>query len=80
MELSDQPDSSCVAATQISRIHLDDINQKIARLEALKEELEHMIAACSGDTVANCRLIETLADHSHEHCLRRDHVNTISES
>ena len=75
LDLSDQPDSSCAVATQISQKHLDDINQKIVRLSALKEELEHMIAACSGGKVANCHLIETLADHSHDHCLKHNHLD-----
>ena len=77
LNLSDQPDSSCVSATQISQKHLDDINQKIDRLSALKEELEHMIAACSGGKVAQCHLIETLADHSHEHCLGQNHTGAL---
>jgi hypothetical protein len=32
---------------------------------ALKAELERMIVQCPGDRVADCRIIETLADQSH---------------
>ena len=61
LELKDQPDRSCDTVTEITR------------LNALKAELEHMIAACDGGTIAECRLVETLADHSHAHCLQERH-------
>ncbi|MFV2031271.1 MAG: helix-turn-helix domain-containing protein [Gammaproteobacteria bacterium] len=73
LELTDQPESSCDTATHISKKHLEEVNQKIAQLTALKAELEHMITACSGGNVGQCRLIETLADRSHEHCISVSH-------
>jgi len=71
LELTDQPDRSCAAVTEIARAQLADLNRRIARLDALKCELEHMISACAGGTVAQCRIIETLSGHTH--CLTDEH-------
>ena len=38
-------------------------NEFLARLRSLKAELERMVAQCAHGTVADCRVIETLADH-----------------
>lgn len=72
-ELTDHPDQSCEAVTDIARTHLDDVKRRITRLTVLKSELERMITACDGGRVEQCRIIEILADHSHGHCLARDH-------
>lgn len=80
LELAEHPDRSCEAVTEIAQAHLDDVNRRIARLMALKVELERMIAACGGGRVAQCRIVETLTDHSHAHCLTDDHLSTNSRS
>lgn len=67
------PEESCAAADRIADRHLADVRHKIARLQALEAELVRMVAACDGGSVADCRVIETLADHSHSHCLAPDH-------
>lgn len=67
------PEESCAAADRIATRHLADVRYKIARLQALESELERMVAACAGGSLADCRVIETLADHSHGHCLAYDH-------
>jgi DNA-binding transcriptional MerR regulator len=71
--LTDQPDQACEAIDAIARSHLEDVDRRIARLTSLKQELERMIAACGGGRVGECRIIETLADHSHSHCLADFH-------
>ena len=73
LDLTDHPDRSCEAVTEIARGHLDDMKRRIARLTALKSEMERMIEACDGGRVEQCRIIEILADHSHEHCLSNQH-------
>ena len=73
LDLTDHPDRSCDAVTTIASSHLETIDQRIAKLTALKSELEQMIAACQGGQVAQCRIVETLADHSHAHCKTDDH-------
>jgi DNA-binding transcriptional MerR regulator len=64
LTLQDNPDQSCVAADVIARARLDEVEQRIATLIVLKAELQHMIAECSRGRVAECRVIEVLADHS----------------
>jgi len=64
LDLSDRPDRSCAAVDGIARVQLDAVERRIRRLESLKSELVRMIDACSGGSVADCRVIETLADHS----------------
>ena len=64
LELSDHPDQSCEAVTDIARAHLNDVNRRIARLVALKSELEGMIDNCGGGRIEQCRIVEALADYS----------------
>ncbi len=73
LRLTEQPNQSCESVTKIARTHLDELNQRIARLATLKLELERMIEVCHGGQVADCRIIEGLADHTHGHCLSSDH-------
>ena len=73
LDLSDQPERSCDAADEVARRHLAAVEARIASLRTLKAELKRMIAACGQGQVADCRVIEVLADHSHASCLRADH-------
>ncbi len=73
LALTKHPNQSCEAVTEIARTHLDEVNQRIARLASLKRELERMIEVCNGGQIADCRIVETLADHAHGHCVVRDH-------
>lgn len=63
LTLQDEPGQSCAAADAIARNRLIDVEQRIASLTALKAELEHMIVGCAHGRVAECRVIEILADH-----------------
>ncbi len=70
LSLSDRPDQPCAAADEIARRQLAAVNDRIARLTALRGELEHMIRQCAHGTIADCRVIEVLGDHSlcaHDH-------------
>ncbi|QFU14731.1 MerR family transcriptional regulator [Microvirga thermotolerans] len=60
--LADDPTRCCGEAHEITRAHLDEVNDKIARLTALRDELETMVA-CDNRLVSECRIIEVLADH-----------------
>ena len=74
LALSDNPDHSCDAADVIARNQLREIESRIQRLNALKRELKRMVQECAGGQIAQCRVIEVLADHSQ--CLTRNHVPT----
>jgi len=69
--LADNPVQPCAAADAIARAQLAQVESRIARLEALRRELERMVAKCRGGRIAQCRVIEVLADHSQ--CLHADH-------
>ena len=73
LNLTKHPTQSCEAVTDIARTHLGEVNRRMARLAALKTELERMIEVCGGGRIADCQIIETLADHSHGHCFSDDH-------
>lgn len=73
LRLADDPDQPCDRADRIALTHLADIEHRIARLKAMKAELERMLARCEGGRIAECRVIEVLADHSHAHCLNPRH-------
>ena len=61
--LQDEPNQSCAAADVIARARLVDVEQRIASLTALKAELKRMVSGCAHGKVAECRVIEVLADH-----------------
>lgn len=73
LTLTVDPDQSCDAVDAIARRHLAEIEGRIARLSALRTELKRMIKACHGGRIAECRVIEVLADHDHSKCLSADH-------
>ncbi|SES34305.1 Cu(I)-responsive transcriptional regulator [Tranquillimonas rosea] len=72
LNLADHPDQSCAAADSIAQRQLRQVEQRIARLEALRTELKRMVHDCEGGTLADCRVIEVLRDHSE--CLT-DHTH-----
>ena len=71
LQLAGHPDAPCGAANAIAADHLKAIDDKIARLQAMREELARMVAACSGGPIAECRVIDVLADHGK--CLSQKH-------
>lgn len=76
LRLSDDPGRPCEEADTIAREHLGTVRSRIARLQALEAELVRMVDACGHGNMAECRVIEVLADQSHEHCLQKSHGGT----
>ena len=64
LDLSDHPNRSCDEADVIARRQLRQVEQRMARLKALRTELRRMIHECSGGQSAECRVLEVLRDHS----------------
>ncbi|MBI1495436.1 MerR family transcriptional regulator [Halocynthiibacter styelae] len=64
LKLSDQPDKSCHEADEIAQRQLNQVEQRISRLEALRKELKRMVKECSGGHTGDCRVLEVLRDHS----------------
>ncbi len=67
LALQEKPEQSCGEADRIARARLTEVNDKIARLNALKTELERMVRGCARGKIAACRVIEVLAEHGHAH-------------
>ena len=63
LSLQDTPARSCVEADTIARKQLISVEKRLDHLQALKVELERMVAQCAHGTIADCRVIETLSDH-----------------
>jgi DNA-binding transcriptional MerR regulator len=67
LSLQENPNQSCGEADQIARARLAEVEQKLFRLSALKQELQRMVDHCATGRVSGCRVIEILADQTHEH-------------
>lgn len=61
LTLSDNNAQSCEAVDGIARIHLTEIDRKVADLTALRTELDRVLGSCRHGTIASCKIIETLA-------------------
>jgi DNA-binding transcriptional MerR regulator len=70
LTLQDDPAQPCATADMIAKARLVDVEQRIRSLTALKLELEVMVEGCKHGKVAECQVIEILADHGlckHDH-------------
>ncbi len=63
LALQDRPGQSCAEADAIARARLLEVENRLNSLNALKVELERMLAECAHGRIADCRVIEVLADH-----------------
>ena len=62
LELSQHPEKPCSDAHNIAVLHLRDVQNKLAKLRRLERELKR-ISKCDASSIAECAVIETLADH-----------------
>ena len=71
LALQDDPHQPCATADTIAQARLAEVEARIRSLLALKAELELMVEGCRHGAVADCRVIEVLADHGQ--CLHPAH-------
>ncbi|WP_260582931.1 helix-turn-helix domain-containing protein [Sphingopyxis sp. PET50] len=64
LDLSDHPERECSEADRIATGHLEQVEAKIAQLEALRGELSRIVGRCRGGLAGDCRVIEALGDHA----------------
>ena len=64
LDLSDHPERDCADADRIATRHLQQVEEKIAQLTLLREELTRIVGRCRGGVAADCRVIEALGDHA----------------
>lgn len=65
LDLSDDPTRECDEADRIATRHLEQVEEKIAQLTLLRDELTRIVGRCRGGIAADCRVIEALGDHRH---------------
>jgi Cu(I)-responsive transcriptional regulator len=63
LTLSDDNDQSCDAVDHIATAHLAEVQRKIADLSALQSELTRVLGSCRHGTIADCKIIESLAPY-----------------
>ena len=63
LTLQDDTNQACATADAIAKARLAEVEQRIRSLTALKAALEAMVKECSHGRIAECRVIEVLADH-----------------
>jgi DNA-binding transcriptional MerR regulator len=63
LTLSDDNDQSCDAVDHIDTAHLAEVQSKIADLSALQSELTRVLCSCRHGTIADCKIIESLAPY-----------------
>lgn len=63
LELSQHPEKPCHDAHGIAVQHLKNVQSRIAKLRRLERELKR-VSNCDAESMAECAVIETLADHS----------------
>ena len=61
LTLSDDTGQSCEAVDQIASAHLAEVERKIDDLSASRSELTRVIGSCRHGTIADCKIIESLA-------------------
>lgn len=71
LALAGLPEEPCEEADAIARAHLAGVEDRIVRLAALRDELKAMVEQGSHGRIAECRVIEVLADH--RECLAKAH-------
>ncbi|OON63422.1 Cu(I)-responsive transcriptional regulator [Massilia sp. KIM] len=47
----------------LARTHIDELNRKIAEMEAMRRTLEALAASCHGDARSDCPILDDLAAH-----------------
>lgn len=62
LDLSEHPERDCCEVDRIATSHLASVDSKIRQLDLLRQELDRMLTQCRGGLVADCRILQALAD------------------
>nr|WP_298410913.1 helix-turn-helix domain-containing protein [uncultured Halomonas sp.] len=63
LEMADHPEMPCDEVDAFAKHHLAEVESRLQRLAALRDELKRMVTQCAGGRVESCRIIEVLSDH-----------------
>ncbi len=67
LRLSRHRETPCADLDEVVRGRLAEVDERIARLTALRGELSGMLQSHHHGTVGECRIIEVLSDHTECH-------------
>lgn len=70
LRIAGHREAPCADLDEIVGERLAEVDERIARLTALRGELAGMLQSCQHGTVGECRILEVLSDHeecAHEH-------------
>lgn len=65
LRIAGHRDAPCDDIDALVRARLSEVEERITRLTALKDELSSMLQCHQHGTVADCRVVEVLSDHDH---------------
>ncbi|WP_264185847.1 MerR family transcriptional regulator [Roseicella aerolata] len=75
LDLAAHPERPCGDAHALAVSQLAEVEAKLRRLADLRDELARLVeTGCRDGIAAECRVLETLADHDHGHCLSAAHA------
>ena len=60
LALSDHDEKPCQDVDHLVRQQLADVEQRIADLASLRDELSQMLRSCDADKIGECRIVESL--------------------
>ncbi|MGP9768434.1 MerR family transcriptional regulator [Halomonas sp. AOP13-D3-9] len=63
LEMADHPAMPCQEVDALAKRHLAEVEARLARLTAVRDELKRMINQCAGGSVGQCHIIDVLSDH-----------------
>ena len=64
LRLADDRSQSCAEVDRIAKLHLTEVERKIADLASLGGELRQLIEKCRHGTIAECRILDALGPAS----------------
>ena len=68
LALWEDTDRASADVRRIARMHLDEIETKIAGLSEMRDTLSNLVACCSGDNRPDCPILESLAGEAPGGC------------
>ena len=70
LRIAGHKEAPCADLDELVRDRLVEVDDRIARLTALRGELSSMLASHHHGTVGECRIVEVLSDHE---CCSSEH-------
>jgi DNA-binding transcriptional MerR regulator len=67
LRIARHEEAPCADLDDLVRDRLVEVDERIARLTALRGELSGMLDSCKHGRVADCRIVEVLSDHDECH-------------